>query len=353
MKKNKYTTEDLKKAVSKKDAIVISKYDMENFKTILSSLTPDEIRGGDEEDWTPLMCAASEGNVEMVKLLLPYYSLENIAKESGESTALILAAKHRGNAEVVRLLLDAGLTSKHIMMEDEEGSTALSWALENGYDEIVEMLLPLLTPEQIWKKVVEGDESYVSYILSSTACKKILDVLTPILLDECASFILQVAVSDHSLKEIKNVLTYLPKESISELAEKALSSVGGEFDSESNEKMKLLLSYTSDNKKSKKRKFPNDALINAVSWNTKKIEMLLKNFSPEELRIQNNTTNSHGQTALMLAAKWDFRQCIAIMLPYLSSEQLQMTDLKGKTAKDLAKFPQAKEMIQKRIDELQ
>jgi len=351
MKQNKYTTEDLINAVYKKDATVISKYDMENFKTILSSLTPDEICG-DGEEWTPLMHAAGEGNVEMVKLLLPYYSLEKIAQENEESTALIHAIKHRGNPEVVRLLLDAGLSAEHIIITDEEGSTALTYAIEYSHDEIIKMLIPLLTAEQICGEdrssalivAIESQSSWLEHILNS---------ITPELIAKHCPNLLGLAASEGSLEHMQILLKYLPKNNISEIAENALGSIGGGFDSESDEKMKLLLSHTSDKNNIRKKQYADDVLISAVSWDTKKIEMLLKRFSPEELHIQNNTTNFYGQTAIMLAAKWDFRQCVTVMLPYLSSEQLQMIDQKGKTAKDLAKFPQVKEMIQNRLDEIQ
>lgn len=83
------------------------------------------------------MIAALNGHMEIVVLLLSYNAAVNISGYN-DRTALICAAIN-GNAEIVNLILncDAGT----INMQDRNGPTALMYAINNENVEIVRALL--------------------------------------------------------------------------------------------------------------------------------------------------------------------------------------------------------------------
>ncbi|TVY86815.1 Ankyrin repeat,PH and SEC7 domain containing protein [Lachnellula willkommii] len=99
---------------------------------------------------TPLSWASEEGHLEVVKMLLAKPSVNVNSKSSARAefnkvrgyyhrgmTALMIAAM-RGHERIVELLLQTGKVDKTITNKD--GRTALWYATENGYSNIVSLL---------------------------------------------------------------------------------------------------------------------------------------------------------------------------------------------------------------------
>ena len=88
---------------------------------------------------SPLMLAAGRGHLEMTRLLLAHQATvdaESSIEGLGIATPLMMAAR-RGHLEVVKLLLVHGADPAH---QRRDGSSALSWAQEQGHDAIAQLL---------------------------------------------------------------------------------------------------------------------------------------------------------------------------------------------------------------------
>ncbi|KAH6866169.1 hypothetical protein BKA70DRAFT_1580080 [Coprinopsis sp. MPI-PUGE-AT-0042] len=94
--------------------------------------------GIEDKSVTPLVAAARDGYVDIVKALLSAPGMDvNVPCKGG--TALVWATR-RGEAAIVKLLLDfPGIDVNAV--DNWRGLTALTWATERGYTEIVELLL--------------------------------------------------------------------------------------------------------------------------------------------------------------------------------------------------------------------
>ena len=83
-----------------------------------------------------LLCAAENGHVEIVQLLVEASVDKNIRGEYGQ-TALMLAAQ-KGHVEVARQLLEAGVDKD---LQDHCGNTALWYASQRGHIRVAELLM--------------------------------------------------------------------------------------------------------------------------------------------------------------------------------------------------------------------
>jgi ankyrin repeat protein len=84
-------------------------------------------------DVTPLMSAATNGNIELLKLLLKYGAKPDYPT-SGEGTALMSAT---GHTEIFKILINHG---GNIHARDNYGRTVLIWAALHGTEEVIALL---------------------------------------------------------------------------------------------------------------------------------------------------------------------------------------------------------------------
>jgi serine/threonine-protein phosphatase 6 regulatory ankyrin repeat subunit B len=85
---------------------------------------------------TPVIVAAQNGHVEVVRVLLEHGAKVNSARSNG-GTALMVAAE-KGHPETVRLLLEKGAAQNRVT---HNGDTALLIATHNGHEQVVRVLL--------------------------------------------------------------------------------------------------------------------------------------------------------------------------------------------------------------------
>jgi ankyrin repeat protein len=91
----------------------------------------------DDMQVTPLMVAASRGNVEFVDLLLAHHASANAKCKYNGITPLFLAAQY-DRFEVAKRLLDAGAD---VDAATDSGRTPLFMAAEAGYSDLVQLFL--------------------------------------------------------------------------------------------------------------------------------------------------------------------------------------------------------------------
>lgn len=116
-----------------------------------------KINSPDSRGMAALHLCSQRGFVEPMQLLIAQGADKNSTNDSGE-TALICAARN-GHEQVMRLLIASGAD---YMVEDDEGWTALHWAIINGYGELVKLLLephPGLSPTQTNKALILAAEA--------------------------------------------------------------------------------------------------------------------------------------------------------------------------------------------------
>ncbi len=95
-----------------------------------------DIEAKDNNGYTSLIWASSNGHSDVVKVLLEK-GADIEAKNVDGDTSLIWAS-YRGCSEAVKLLLEKGAD---IEAKDEDGQTSLMWASRRGHSEVVELLL--------------------------------------------------------------------------------------------------------------------------------------------------------------------------------------------------------------------
>jgi len=102
---------------------------------------PNIERGGG----TPLMSAAANGNMELLKLLLKYGGNPD-SPGDGKATALMSAT---GHTEIFKILVNHGA---NIHARDNYGRTILIWAALHGTEEVVALLCELGADPEIKDK---------------------------------------------------------------------------------------------------------------------------------------------------------------------------------------------------------
>jgi ankyrin repeat protein len=116
---------------------VIAHANLDNFlRWSIKSLEPDLIDVRDPQERTPLSHAASQGNTEIIMLLLER-NVEVDSRDNCGRTPLSYAARD-GHTEAIRLLLER---NSEVNSKDGYGRTPLSYAARDGRTEAVRLLL--------------------------------------------------------------------------------------------------------------------------------------------------------------------------------------------------------------------
>jgi len=115
--------------------------DVEMVKLLLTHPNIDVNKSGNENLETPLFCAASLNNTEIVNLLCEQVNV-NINKVDKYNSTPLLAASRNGCVETVEYLLKTNLSNIKPALEKEDcyGYTPLSRSKTFGYTKIEEML---------------------------------------------------------------------------------------------------------------------------------------------------------------------------------------------------------------------
>jgi ankyrin repeat protein len=92
-----------------------------------------DLNARDSTGMTPLNYAIASNKPDLVRTLIMSGADVSLTKSDGASP-LIQACRRRASAEIVRMLLAAGANPQHV---DNDGWTALHWAVAGGYFEQV------------------------------------------------------------------------------------------------------------------------------------------------------------------------------------------------------------------------
>ena len=109
--------------------------DLPLIKQLTRQETFADLNVGDEEGRTPLIIAASAGNLEVVKVLMQYGANPDVQDKMG-CTALI-AAVRRSDAKVVKELVNGGC---NVFIKDATGKAAGDYAYADGNNKMIEVL---------------------------------------------------------------------------------------------------------------------------------------------------------------------------------------------------------------------
>jgi len=113
---------------------------LEVLKLLLSTMHSEEaakaVNYQNKAGWSPLLVAAKEGHLEIMKVLIDYHARLDIFDEAGK-TALHISAEY-GHLELIELLMEK---KAYANAKSKIGLTAIHFASANGYIDIIEVLV--------------------------------------------------------------------------------------------------------------------------------------------------------------------------------------------------------------------
>lgn len=115
---------------------------------------PELVNARDKSGWTPLYWAVSNGNMKMTRFFISKRADVNVKANMGETPL------HMANSlEIVKFLISKGAD---INAKDGGGVTALSWAMIEGNEELVNFLISegARGPEARVMKIEDSDSKW-------------------------------------------------------------------------------------------------------------------------------------------------------------------------------------------------
>ena len=142
--------------------------DTERIKVLIAE-NPECINQRLESGLTPLLKAASNGQMDICKLLIEK-GADIHAVDNSQGTALHCAAYH-GHSDLIRLFIESGIGAN---VEDNAGYTPILWAIfgkkTNTIDELIKHGADLNPPMRIGRSVLHfaaasSDREVIEYLL--------------------------------------------------------------------------------------------------------------------------------------------------------------------------------------------
>ena len=100
------------------------------------------LRDKNDRDMTPLHIACQEGHHDVLKVLEPHLSAEDLTQKDRERNTVLHLACEGGKKETVQLILDKAENVEVLISEQNvRGEAPIHFAAHNGFEDIVELLL--------------------------------------------------------------------------------------------------------------------------------------------------------------------------------------------------------------------
>ena len=150
-----------------KTALILAAYDGNEEIVELLIENKAEVNIVDEDGRTALIYAIYDGNEDIVHLLIENDAKVNVIDNDG-MTPLIYAI-FEGNNEIVELLIQ---NRADLFVSDNDGRTALIWASMEGHEKIARLIIGKIAEAEVKKansdgKVSEDEEDYIAEVITN------------------------------------------------------------------------------------------------------------------------------------------------------------------------------------------
>lgn len=160
IKKDRYSFDFLHKSIFS-EALTYNQHE-ESIQLLINAGA--QINQADADGVTPIMAAARNPNVNILRTLIDAGAVINVPDQKG-NTALMVAAEHNENPEVIQLLLDRGSL---ITAENAKKRTALMFAKKNPSAEVIRLLIQAGSDVNAPDKEDKNEPVFVYYIKHNT-----------------------------------------------------------------------------------------------------------------------------------------------------------------------------------------